>query len=111
MFYNVIDPAKSFSNAYFSIQKGSAAIERINYILETPSEKIPANNILKQPFTHSISFEQVHFSYDDDSAVLENIDFTIKRTKTAIVGPSGAGKSTLLSLFCVFMILHTDKFV
>ena len=100
MFYNVIDPAKSFSNAYFSIQKGSAAIERIQFILDTESEIEPSTSIKDTiHFSNSISFHDLDFQYDEASPVLENIQFDLKKgQKLAIVGPSGAGKSSLISL-------------
>ncbi|MDX1667651.1 MAG: ABC transporter transmembrane domain-containing protein, partial [Saprospiraceae bacterium] len=39
-FYNIITPAKSFSAAYYSIQKGTAAIDRVEKILHA-SDTVP----------------------------------------------------------------------
>ncbi|NMA55627.1 MAG: ABC transporter ATP-binding protein [Firmicutes bacterium] len=46
-----------------------------------------------------IEFKNVSFSYDDDTAVLEQINLSVESGKTlAIVGPSGGGKTTLCHL-------------
>jgi ABC-type multidrug transport system fused ATPase/permease subunit len=46
-----------------------------------------------------ITFENVSFSYNNDSAILRNISFNVNPgEKIAIVGPTGAGKSTLVNL-------------
>jgi subfamily B ATP-binding cassette protein MsbA len=99
MFYNIIDPAKSFSNSYYSIQKGSAAIDRIEELLSINNDiknDINAEHMLE--FSKEIKFKQVNFSYDKD-IVLNNINFSINKGETvAFVGGSGAGKSTIAQL-------------
>ena len=46
-----------------------------------------------------VRFENVTKSYDDNSPILKNISFQIRRGEMAYVtGPSGAGKTTLLKL-------------
>lgn len=100
MFYNIIDPAKSFSSAYYAIQKGSAAIERINEILEAPIDikDLPHAQPV-QAFTKEIRFRNVHFQYNQERSILNNINLNIpKGSSIALVGASGAGKSTLIDL-------------
>ena len=108
MFYNIIDPAKSFSSAYYAIQKGSAAIERIEEILNTDittkeiDQAIPIDTI-KQ----GIRLERVSFSYNKEKKVLNNITLDIpKGSSVALVGASGAGKSTLIDLLPRFYELE-----
>jgi subfamily B ATP-binding cassette protein MsbA len=100
MFYNIIDPAKSFSSAYYAIQKGSAAIERIDEILEAPvGIKDLPNAQPVQSFTKEIHFKNVHFQYNKERTILNNINLKIpKGSSVAFVGASGAGKSTLIDL-------------
>ena len=46
-----------------------------------------------------VQFSNVHFSYQDGTAALHEVSFSIPAGKTvALVGPSGAGKSTIFNL-------------
>lgn len=50
-----------------------------------------------------ITFENVHFGYDEDRTILHGLDFHIAAGETvALVGPSGAGKSTIARLLFRF---------
>jgi len=100
-FYNVIDPAKSFSKAFYDIQKGVAAMERVERVLDASIDiQDPGSPIPLAAFKQEICYQQVHFSYrPEDGPVLENIQLTIPKGKLiALVGISGAGKSTLVDL-------------
>ena len=47
--------------------------------------------------------ENIHFSYDDDSQVLNNISISFRRNEiSALVGLSGSGKSTLMDVLAGF---------
>ncbi len=99
IFSQLISPAKSLSNTFYNIQKGSASINRIEEILQTPNMVVDAiNGKQLQGFNHSIEFKNVSFSYNNVT-VLNNINLTVAKGKTiALVGSSGAGKSTLADL-------------
>ncbi len=99
MFYNIINPAKSITAAISNLQKGTAAINRIEEILNTPVtvDENP-NGVQMDNFKDCIEFKNVGFSYGDH-VILKNINLTIRKGKTiALVGSSGAGKSTLADL-------------
>lgn len=99
IFSQLITPAKSFSQAYFKIQKGLASVERVNEVLDA-QEKItdPENPVQKTGFESELKFENIHFRYGNNE-VLSGINLTIKKgEKIALVGPSGGGKSTLANL-------------
>lgn len=99
MFWGIIDPAKSISGAFSNLQRGTAAIERIDQVLSAPVT-VDANPNGKKitAFNESIEFRDVSFYYDD-VAILKNISFKVGKGKTvALVGSSGAGKSTLADL-------------
>jgi len=104
-FFRVIDPAKKLSDAWGNLQKGFAALERIEEVLHAPvTVKDNINPKLWQGFNHEIKFDGVSFSYPNSShKVLENLNFTVKKgQKVALVGPSGAGKTTILDLILRF---------
>ncbi|MCP4443170.1 MAG: ABC transporter ATP-binding protein [Aureispira sp.] len=100
MFYNIIDPAKSFSSAFYAIQKGSAAAERVNKILETPiSIQDQPNAESIQTLEKGIEFQNINFEYEEGNSTLNSINLSIRKGQSiALVGPSGAGKSTLVDL-------------
>ena len=100
-FFNVIAPSKAFSSAYYHIQKGLAAVDRINEVLDN-DERIPAPARPKPitAFREEIVFDQVWFRYNaQNDWVLQDISLRIPKGKVlAIVGSSGTGKSTLADL-------------
>ncbi len=102
IFSQIIPPAKSFTTAFYFIQKGRASSKRIMDILD-------AENNIKDPlisksknFNRQLSFKNVSFQYDTKT-VLKNISFNIKIGETiALVGESGSGKSTIADLLARF---------
>ncbi len=101
LFSQIINPAKSLSTAFYNMQKGTAAMNRIEEVLKANiivEDKIGGMNM--DGFKESIEFVNVDFAYGEkDTAPLKNINLRIEKGKTiAIVGSSGAGKSTLADL-------------
>jgi subfamily B ATP-binding cassette protein MsbA len=99
IFTQIINPAKGLSSSFYNMQKGTAAIARIEEILNAPIkvEENP-NGVQLTTFKQSIEFRNVSFSYDD-KVILKNINLVVEKGKTvALVGSSGAGKSTLADL-------------
>lgn len=99
VFYNIINPAKALSTSFSNLNKGSAAITRIEEILNTPITVDDNPNGKKlESFNDKIEFRNVRFAYED-AVILDNINLVIEKGKTvALVGSSGAGKSTLADL-------------
>lgn len=103
LFYNIINPVKSLSTSFSNMRKGSAAIARIEELLNTPQtiDENP-NGITFDSFNDRIEFRNVRFAYGD-KLVLNNIHFSLPKGKTiALVGSSGSGKSTLADLLARF---------
>ncbi|MDE3236241.1 MAG: ABC transporter ATP-binding protein [Bacteroidota bacterium] len=99
LFTQIINPAKALSTSFYNMQKGSAAIGRIEEILQANIKVDENENGLQiTSFQKSIEFKNVSFAYED-KVILKNINLTIEKGKTiALVGSSGAGKSTLADL-------------
>jgi len=99
IFYMIINPAKSFSNAYFNIVKGMASADRIDTILSAENPiKLKQGAVKLENFNSKIEYRNVSFKYDDEY-VLKNVNLTIEKGMTiALVGQSGSGKSTFVDL-------------
>ncbi len=99
IFTQIINPAKSLSTSFYNIQKGSAAISRIEEILQAPVKVDPnESGLILSSFNDCIEFKNVSFMYEH-KLILNNINFKILKGKSiALVGSSGAGKSTLADL-------------
>ncbi len=99
VFSQIIPPAKTFAQGFYSIQKGIASAERIFEILdaeEVITEKPKAKGI--KTFEKNIEYRDVQFSYDKEP-VLKGINLNIEKGKLiALVGESGGGKSTMVDL-------------
>lgn len=109
-FYSIINPAKAFSTAVYSVEKGLASVERIDWILLTKNPiKDKPGAISKKSFDREITFENVTFSYGDEN-VLKDINLTIPKGKTvALVGKSGSGKTTMVNLLPRFWDLKPQS--
>lgn len=98
-FYGIINPAKAFSTALYSIEKGLASMQRIDHVLAaevTIKDKPDAKNI--KSFENHIQYENVSFAYEK-AIVLNNVSLEIEKGKTiALVGSSGSGKTTFVDL-------------
>ena len=100
MLYNIINPIKDLSKAYYNIPIGMGCWERVDKILSAvnPIQEIASPHSLKA-FEKEILFRHVGFSYTDGHPVLRDINLTVSKGKTiALVGQSGSGKSTLVDL-------------
>lgn len=99
IFYMIINPAKSFSSAYFNVLKGMASADRIDTLLHAENKiRSSAGAIKIKDFNDCIDYKNVSFSYGNEY-VLKNINITIKKGQTvALVGQSGSGKSTFVDL-------------
>jgi ATP-binding cassette, subfamily B, bacterial MsbA len=99
IFSQLISPAKSFSTAFFKIQKGAASLDRIKELLQEDLKvKEVENPKTLNDFSQTIEFKNVNFKYDQE-LVLKNVNLKINKGEmVALVGPSGGGKSTLADM-------------
>jgi subfamily B ATP-binding cassette protein MsbA len=99
VFSQIIPPAKTFAQGFYSIQKGIASAERIFEILDAEEVIVERPDaIAVSDFKQSVEYRDVSFRYEKDE-VIRGVDITIQKGKmVALVGESGGGKSTLADL-------------
>ncbi len=81
-------------------QRGMASLKRINTLLDSlPQVSQPDKPQTPALISPGIRFENVDFSYGNDSNTLSNITLTIAPgNKIGISGPPGSGKTSLIQL-------------
>lgn len=99
IFYQIINPAKAFTTALYSIQKGLASMDRIDKILLADVTIPEASNAQSiSTLSNDIEYRNVTFAYDE-KIVLNNVSLRVPKGKTiALVGQSGSGKTTFVDL-------------
>ncbi|QKF66934.1 ABC transporter, ATP-binding/permease components [Arcobacter venerupis] len=99
----IMTPVQDILTIQYAYSSASAAITRINKILDLKQEK---NGILKLDSNSKkvdISLKNLSFYYNEDKEVLKNISFNIKSgEKVAIIGASGSGKTTIANIISGF---------
>ncbi|WP_019413289.1 ABC transporter ATP-binding protein [Paenisporosarcina sp. TG20] len=101
LFINVlIKPVDKISALLELYPKGMAGFKRFQDLIDQSPEIVDRPNAKTVDYLQgNISFENVHFSYDEHQKVLSNINLNVTSGETiAFVGPSGAGKTTICSL-------------
>ncbi|GAA2469735.1 ABC transporter ATP-binding protein [Streptomyces thermolineatus] len=97
-------PVQQLSQVFDGYQQAAVSLGRIRELLNTPTTTPQAEN--PEPVERlrgEIDFDDVHFSYKDDSEAMAGIDLHIPAGQTvAFVGETGAGKSTLVKLVARF---------
>ena len=110
IFSQIIPPAKSFTTAYYRLQKGSAAAARVYELMDTKNKIIDSENPKSvSKINTSVELKNVSFRYENTD-VLSNVSFTIEKGKTiALVGKSGSGKSTIADLCARFYDINEGE--
>ena len=82
------------------LQQAAASYDRIMEVMQTTPRVQNAANCIELPTMQGeVTYENVSFSYDGKTPVLQNINMTLQQGKmTAIVGSSGSGKTTMTNL-------------
>ncbi|MFR8507022.1 MAG: ABC transporter ATP-binding protein [Peptoniphilus sp.] len=96
------NPIEQLAEMASIFQASLAAAERIfEFLDQEPEEEIVTEEI-KRP-VEDIAFDEVYFSYDKKTPVINNLNLSVEKNKTvAIVGSTGAGKTTIVNLLMRF---------
>lgn len=92
-------PVISLGQAYIDIRNSLPRIKKILDLINTSNVICFGSDRINVGDKHSVTFENVSFSYGDNKTILEEFDLKIDPGKTlGIVGENGSGKTTLLKL-------------
>lgn len=101
----LVAPIVQIGNIGSQMTEAFAGLDRMEEILETPTEEEEINRLKKlESINGNLEFKHVEFSYDEKTPVIRDVSFTAKAGQTiALVGTSGSGKSTIASLASSFI--------
>ena len=92
-------------------QSGIASLERVLEFLDAEEQSAdPESDPAPGPTEGRVAFEDVTFSYDPSTPLIESLSLVAEPGQTiAIVGPTGAGKTTLVNLIMRFYELDGGR--
>jgi subfamily B ATP-binding cassette protein MsbA len=105
------EPAKRLARLNIELNSGLVGVRILFEVLDSaPSEPADDDKPTLQIKNPRLTFDDVHFSYRSEEAVLRGMTFVAEAGKlTALVGPSGGGKSTVFNLIMRFYEFEHGK--
>ena len=95
-------PLEQIAGGFGDLQHAKAAARRV-FKLYDMAEEENADGALPQEARGNIRFEDVDFSYDKNSPLIQGLNIDVRQGQNvAIVGPTGAGKTTIVNLLMRF---------
>ena len=99
-------PINEIANMYHQLQSAIAGAERVFEILDEEPE-VDASDDAHVDLKGDVVFDNVSFSYDGVTPVLNQIDAHAARGQLiALVGPTGAGKTTIINVLTRFYEIY-----
>ena len=94
----LIQPLSQLAGIYGSIQNTRASADRLTMLLSEEAE-VDNGRLDMPPAPHTISFNNINFSYPDRPILLVDYCLTVQAGETLVLeAPNGSGKSTLLHM-------------
>lgn len=102
--WQLYGPIGQISNMYERFQFTATAAERVFEVLDTqPEVDRTRERRSADSIEGAVTFEHVHFSYEDGDAVLSDVDLDVRPGEMiGLVGRTGVGKTTIVNLICRF---------
>ena len=98
------EPAKRLARLNIELNSALVGVRVLFEVIDSPPSEAPDDDKPDlQTTTARLEFNDVHFAYRAEEAVLRGMSFVAEAGKlTALVGPSGGGKSTVFNLLLRF---------
>lgn len=91
-------PLRMLADSFNTLQMGLVAAERVFKLIDRTDQISDNGDVEADRFDGKVDFENVSFSYDNETDVLKSLSFSIPKNETlAIVGSTGSGKTTIIN--------------
>lgn len=96
----IIWPMRNLGRLIVQMSMGLVSLGRVIEIIKEDRERLDSGTVKPDgPLVGNVVFEDVTFTYDEETEVLHNISFSIQAGQViALVGGTGSGKTSLVNL-------------
>jgi ATP-binding cassette, subfamily B, multidrug efflux pump len=104
-------PVRMLADKFNTLQMGLIAAERVFLLIDdTRLTEKNEGSIAVTNLKGDIQFKNVDFEYTENTPILKNVSFTLRKNETlAIVGSTGSGKTTIINLLSRFYPLKSGQ--